>query len=242
MRHLKHLVITFPMAAVTLTMLSARPSLSAAIDSVRALSMLAEARIADGRCGYLDASDHQELSDYLARAEVASAQRSGVAVTRMAIAAGRAKGDTAPCDPATRSTIESTLRAAREAMAATELRSSLPEEPPPASEPLRTSSIAPAAPPAQPRRTAAAANADRTGGYERAAMAYYLDRRCRHLSRRDANSFWKAIVARHQAALSAYGSKAVKSALSAAEAAASSRSCGSATAELVKENFAALSR
>jgi hypothetical protein len=73
-------------------------------------------------------------------------------------------------------------------------------------------------------------------------MAYYVERRCGHLSRSETRRFWEQIVARHKRALARYGAAAVRAALKQAEAAAGARRCNTQTAMLVKESFAALRR
>ena len=66
-------------------------------------------------------------------------------------------------------------------------------------------------------------------------MAYNIELRCRYLLGRQAKDFWRRIVARQQAMISAYGSQAVALAVSEAKAAAAAHGrCGRRTAALIR--------
>ncbi len=219
MRNLYRMLISLPIAALPL--LAASPHLSAApamrpSDAVR---LLAESNTADARCHILAPSDHQQLADYVARAEVAAAQLDGAAVTRSALAAGISSGNTMACDMRTQIMVAATLSAARRAEK--ELGPQIAE----LVKKAKAKKIARAQSGANRQVRAAAlqlppANDQRhlfslsgSGGaldlYTRHAAAYYIERRCRFLASSDTMAFWKLIVMRHNAMIARFGGAAV---------------------------------
>jgi hypothetical protein len=156
----------------------------------------------------LTMSGRDELSNYVAKAEVAAAERTTVDVTRSALSAGQSQGRAETCGAAASLEVKETLTAAREAINAAE------QDDGSASEPVRT----------------VAAPAPRGGlsVYGRIIETYYLERRCTFLSRRKMNSFYKAVVRSHQAAISAFGKSAVSKIMKSAETRSNYQSCNGA--------------
>lgn len=243
MRRLAQIMITLPLAVVPMSML-AHPAHSETLSPAEAVQLLAMSKAADSRCHYLAIDDHEELAGYVARGEIAAAERQGVEAARTAVDTGRRKGESALCGPDSRSAVEATLMAAREAMAAVELRSTVQEDTgsPPQAQPAKPEDQVAGAAQTRKARKTIPVTASPMGDYGQQAMAYYVERRCAHLSQGDANRFWRRIVARHKLALARSGSAAVRSALRQAEAMAAAKRCGSQTAQLVRQGFAAVSR
>ena len=81
-----------------------------------ALSILAQARTLDARCGFLKGNAHEELAGYAARAEIVTAERMGAKAAESAVNRGTEAGRRAACDREGRGFVQDALAAAREAM------------------------------------------------------------------------------------------------------------------------------
>lgn len=241
MRRLKQTMIMLPMAVLPLVAVAGHDVRAETVSPMHAVELLAQSKAADSKCRFLDDGDHQELADFAARGEIAAAQREGAQAATQAVRSGRSRGEAVLCGADARAEVEGTLRAARQAVASADLRPSIQpdialEKKP---EPIVVAAVS------RPKNTSTptfTTREDRLGGYGKQAMAYYVERRCMHLSRGETNDFWQLIVARHKIALARYGAGAVKAALRQAEAAASDKPCNSQSAALVKNSYAALSR
>lgn len=207
-------LITLPILALPLASLGAKPALAEAVGLERALELLAKSVVVDKRCNVLTVSERDELSNYVAKAEVAAAEKTTVAVTRSALSAGQGQGRAETCGEEASQEVKATLTAARDAINAAE------ED----DEPVRT--VATPAP---------------RGGlsvYGRIIETYYLERRCAFLSRRKMNSFYKAVVRSHRAAISEFGKSAVSKIMKSAEARSNYQRCNGAGEARVKAGFA----
>lgn len=230
MLRLAKLLITLPVLALPLC--GAAPVLKAqeVMTQIDALRLLAKSRAADGKCRVLAPGEAEELSGYLARAEVAAASRQSVGEVKSAISLGKTLGGSASCSANTSDEIKATLDAARQAMASV-TPSRLAQEDEVASE----ETIAPdrriRAP--RPRNSSLA-------GYGRQAFAYFVERRCEYLSHRDVRAFWAAVVREHRAALSAYGRRAVVRTVKQAEAEAGQMECGAKGRQIVRAEYTKL--
>lgn len=227
MARLLHILITLPLIASPLSLLASNTLHAETLSQMDALRLLAKSKAADAKCQVLPSGDADELGSYLARAEVAATQRGSVQDTQGTIAVGKALGEAAACNDRTAEEVTDTLDASRRAMAAVE----------------------------DPRtmRRQSAASSSRTlarsedslserlpvtiKGYRQQAFAYYLERRCRHLTSRQARSFWSSIIRQHRAALRSDGRKAVATVLRNAEAAADDMSCGVQSRRIVRAEY-----
>ena len=210
-------LITLPLLALPLAALASKPALAETVGLERALELLAKSVVVDGKCNVLTVSERDELSNYVAKAEVAAAEKTTVAVTRSALSAGQSQGRAETCGAEASQEVKATLTAAREAINAAEQNSS-------SSEPART--VATPAP---------------RGGlsvYGRIIETYYLERRCAFLSRRKMNSFYKAVVRSHRAVISEFGKSAVSKVMKSAEARSNYQRCNGAGEARVKAGFA----
>lgn len=230
MLRLSKFFITLPLLSLPLWGLSPHVHAEAVLSQMDALRLLAKSRAANSKCKILPTSEAEELSLYLARAEVAAASRNSVSETQSTILVGKALGDTATCSQVTSGEVEATLGAARQAMAvARQTRGA--EEDLAEDNPVSRRS---ARPREEPRRSLA--------DYGRQAFAYYVERRCEYLSRRDIRAFWVAIIRKHRAALSTYGRSAVVGTLRRAQARASEMECGAEGRQLVRAEYTRLAR
>ncbi len=250
MQYLSRILISLPLCALPL--LAAAPHASASgLRPSDAVRLLAQSRTADERCQYLNAADHQQLADYVARAEVAAARIDGVATTKAARVRGDAGGRAMPCNASSRIVVTATLAAARRAEK--QLGPKIAEMEKQAKKDKARQRQA-ASNPVQPRKNArvAALQAPRpvpadkpnrlfslsgSGSglalYTRQAAAYYIERRCQFLSSGETMAFWKAIVARHNAMIARYGGAAVRRAKGRAEQAGAA-ACGGDAAVFVR--------
>jgi hypothetical protein len=229
------LIITLPL--LTLPLCALAPTAEAEdVTQLDALRLLAQSQATHGKCTILSAGDADELNSYLARAEIAAANRHSVSEVRSTISLGKTLGKTASCSDRTTAEVGAVLSAARQAMAAAarpqqgvdedtaEIRNENPVTRPRERKPER-----------QRRLTLAA--------YGRQAFAYYVERRCGYLSRRDIRAFWTEIVREHKAALSAFGGAAVARTLHRARAEAGGMSCAAADSrQLVRSAYVNLAR
>lgn len=68
-------LITLPILALPLASLGVKPALAETVGLERALELLAKSVVVDNRCNVLTVSERDELSNYVARAEVAAAEK-----------------------------------------------------------------------------------------------------------------------------------------------------------------------
>ncbi len=211
-------LITLPILALPLAAIGAKPALAETVGLERALELLAKSVVVDNKCNVLTVFERDELSNYVAKAEVAAAEKTTVAVTRSALSAGQSQGRAETCGAEASQEVKETLTAAREAINSAEQGESS------AAEPTRT--VAMPAP---------------RGGlsiYGRIIETYYLERRCTFLSRRKMNSFYKAVVRSHRTAISEFGKSAVSKIMKSAEARSNYQSCNGVGEARVKAGFA----
>jgi hypothetical protein len=203
-------LITLPILALPFSALVSKPVLAETVGFERALELLAKSVVVDSKCNVLTMSERDELSNYVAKAEVAAAEKTTVDVTRSALSAGQSQGRAETCGEEASQEVKETLTAAREAINA-----------------------------AEPAR-AAATPAPRGGlsVYGRIIETYFLERRCAFLSRRKMNSFYRAVVRSHRAAISEFGKPAVSKVMKSAEARSNYQSCNGVGEARVKAGFA----
>jgi hypothetical protein len=211
-------LITLPLFALPLATLASKPALAETVGFERALELLAKSVVVDSKCNVLTVSEREELSTYVAKAEVAAAEKTTVDVTRSALSAGQSQGRAETCGAEARQEVKATLIAARDAI------NSADQDDGSASEPIRTVAM-----PA-PRGGLSA--------YGRIIETYYLERRCAFLSRRKMNSFYRAVVRSHQAVISEFGRSAVSKIMKSAEARSNYQSCNGVGEARVKAGFA----
>lgn len=210
-------LITLPLLALPLVALASKPALAETVGFERALELLAKSVVVDNKCNVLTVSERDELSNYVAKAEVAAAEKTTVDVTRSALSAGQSQGRAETCGEEASQEVKATLIAAREAINAAEQFDS-------SAEPART------VPTPTPRGGFSA--------YGRIIETYYLERRCAFLSRRKMNSFYKAVVRSHRAAISEFGKSAVLKIMKSAEARSNYQSCNGVGEARVKAGLA----
>ncbi len=234
MRSFSKIVISLPLLAGA--WIVGTGSMNAAVQEFgasQAVEILARSESIDARCRYLSASEHQELQDYVAKAEVAAAGSAGAERASDAIRAGSAAGKTAKCNRLSEITVRATMDAARRAVAANMEPASAPVKKKRRAKKIRTS----APTNGTVRMSGSAAR------YRRLAAAYYVERRCQHLSHAQAVDFWRRIVNLHNRVLTTHGPDALSAAKSQAIAhAKAKRRCNMGTAKLVRTSYRIIKR
>lgn len=193
-----------------------------------AVVVLARSESIDAKCRYLSSHEHDELNDYVAKAEVAAARLDGAARASSAVRTGLAAGKSASCNRESEIIVRATMDAARRAIATTVT--------------AHPASVTP-----QGQRAQKRASVSNLPGsvvtYSRLAAAYYVERRCQHLSHAQAVDFWKRIVRMHNYVLTSQGPDALSAAKSRAIAhAKTQRRCNSNTAQLVRASYQKIKR
>src|SRR5580765_2805536 len=100
MRKFSQFLITLPILALPIATLGVKPALAETVGFERALELLAKSVVVDNKCSVLTMSERDELSSYVAKAEVAAAERTTVDVTRSALSAGQSQGQAETCGAA----------------------------------------------------------------------------------------------------------------------------------------------
>ncbi len=241
MRKTFHFPIVMPLLAagvmsITIGVHGARAA--APMTPAQALRILAQARAMDAKCKFLGESGHMELSDYVAKAEVATAARQGVEAADGAMKSGERAGKASSCDPESGDLVTAALQAAREAMrqarsATRPAQRQAAARPVPARPRERDVRLVPhdkrksalAAHVHPPKRKHAAASGS-IGRYVAMTSDYYLARRCKTLGYGQAMRLYQRVKSAHYALIRSAGAAAVARAKARAIAMAARRSCG----------------
>ena len=218
MHNFSKLLITLPVMALPLAALSPKPALAETVGIERALELLAKSTVVDRKCSILTMPERDELSIYSAKAEVAAAEKTTLQVTRSALAAGKSQGQAAVCGTEASREVRETLVAARNAVSGAEKVES----------PVKTPILASRAP-------VAGASLSTFG---RTIEIYYLERRCAYLSKREINTFYKAMVRGHRAVVAKFGKAAVWKVMKSAESRANHQRCNDEGEARVLSGFA----
>ena len=231
MHKLTHFIISLPLLVAPLALAGTAPVKAAQnIGPTGAVRLLAQSRTADAKCHHLNGREHLELNDYLAKAEIAAATMSSVSQAQSARRSGSKMGKSMACGQSSEELVRATLDAARRAMAAARSQS-------------RKRRAVRHQPQARVRQSDGvvinrSATSSSLTRYRRVTTAYYLERRCQHLSRSNAVRFWKKVVSSHNAVLQKYSSSQVSKAKSGAESAARGWGrCGARTARIVQAGY-----
>ncbi|HFC04795.1 MAG TPA: hypothetical protein ENJ55_03735 [Rhizobiales bacterium] len=239
MRNLTHLVISLPLLATPLALANALPARAAAqnVGPTGAVKLLAESRTIDAKCNYLSSREHSELNDYVAKAEIAAATMTSAPEAQSARRTGNKLGKASVCGRTSEELVRATLDAARRAMVAA--RSQRKARTVARRQPRQQKRLVRIQPETRSStRIATVSNPTSLTRYRRMTEAYYLERRCQHLSRPEAVRFWKRVVASHNAVLQKYSVSQVSKAKSGAERAARGWGrCGSRTARIVQAGY-----
>jgi hypothetical protein len=199
---------------------SCQQASAATFAAEQATEMLARAHAVQQKCKFLTANQNEELSRFVARAEIAMVSKSSTKATKAIIANGRAQGQKAACSDTERTDILDILNAAQQASAGTR---------PPTAKPVsiekpRVAVVAVKKPTLEPVQKSVT-----TGGlaqYAQLTKRYYLARRCGSMSMSSINSLYRNVVATHRKVVSNFGVPAVRNIMQDSEQRANQSSCG----------------
>ena len=228
------LVISLPLLLLPLSALPLKSAVAETVGIDRALELLAKSTAVDRKCNVLSARERDELSNYTSRAEISGAEKTSVANTRAALAAGQSAGLATTCDTQASADVRDTLSAARDAIRA--VAQTTPEP-----------AVSPEKPVARVKKPVSAevsvveikksGKSDKLSAYTRVTQAYFLERKCTYLSKREIMSFYKAVLRNHRAAISQFGKASVSGARRIAEAQASAQRCNSAGEARIRAGY-----
>jgi hypothetical protein len=194
-----------------------------------AASLLAKTQAADAKCKFLSKAEHDEISIFVARAEVALASRESISATKLALSRGAAAGRQVQCDAAERADISNVLSAARAAVSPAPARAAPAKPLSPKVIVQAAAKVEPAA--TKPKKTMVMSetiSVKKQSGlkaYASLTERYYLARRCGNMSQRQIANFYQSVVNTHHQVLSSFGRGAVANVMHQSESKASGKSC-----------------
>jgi len=245
MRYILRFPLILPLAAAGVLLAGAGAGTAQAMTPAEALRILAQARAVDGKCHYLAAPVHAELSGYVAKAEIVTASRQGAQAAKTAVGTGQKAGLASACGADSKDLVLAALDAARQAMRqaraaravqnqrrkAARKSARRKEE---ASHSVRISRSGKAGKyqliaRISPKRRGATRKVQDNGGlarYVSLTTAYYRDLRCKRLPYTQSLRLWKQVRALHFALIRSAGGPAVARAKATARARAARLACG----------------
>jgi hypothetical protein len=198
----------------------------------QATKLLARSQVLDSKCNFLSSTEHEQLTNLVARAELALAGRTSVDVTKQALATGRAQGQAASCTETERADIRMIFGSASQAASMApkpepkqEVAMAQPApEPKMIAKPKRVKVLLPFS--TEPlKKTKSKSNAALMQ-YASITEQYYVARRCGSMSAKKMQGFYQNVVSTHQQVLSDFGRSAVASVMQQSESKANAQSCG----------------
>jgi len=236
MGNLLNMLITLPVIILPVTALAIEPANAEMVSPTEALQILAKSDAASTKCGVLMGSERTELKQYIARAEIAAAQRLGPEAANATVLSGRAAGKSVSCTGAATAEIYDALNAARVAVAQADRGRRAKTQLFPKSRSVRLSN--PTTPVIMERQPAAPRGS--LGRFQQVSTAYFIEKRCRFLPYSRARNFWQSILGAQSEAMAANSRNKVNAILKQARAAAARTACDSKAARLVRSAYASL--
>ena len=214
------------------------PAAAEMVSPSQALQIMAKSEAASVKCGVLIGSERNELKQYIARAEIAAAQRLGPEEANATVLSGRAAGKSVSCNGAATAEIYDTLNAARVAVAQADggrrAKPSLFTK-------SRSVRLSNSAQPVLVERQPAVPRGS-LGRFQQVSTAYFIEKRCRFLPASRAHNFWQSVLGAQSEAMAANTRRQVNSILKQARATAARTSCDSRAARLVRSAYASLAK
>ena len=219
------ILTSFLLTTLTLAMpltASAEP-----IAAEQATQLLARSQSLEEKCKFLSAAQRDELSAFVAKAEVAMVARSSVKATKALINVGRAQGKAAACNDTERADIIDIISAAQQATSRKiqMVQTTAPAKP-----------IALATKIEKPKplfsvikkpivETKSEPIKSGLDQYAQLTQRYYLARRCNSMSYGSINSLYKNVVSTHRSVVASFGVPAVRAVMQQSEHKASATHC-----------------
>jgi hypothetical protein len=187
-----------------------------------AAGLLAKSQAIDTKCKFLTSSEHDEISNLVARAEIALARRESIAATKAVMARNNLAGRNASCSASEHAEVSNILAAAKAAVSAAPVV--VAAKPKPAM--VRSTIIL-----AQPKNSIPQAKpmalkpVSGLAQYATITERYYLARRCGNMSSRAITDFYQTVVSTHKQVLSSFGRRAVAGIMHESQSRAGTKSC-----------------
>lgn len=202
-------------------------ALAEPIAAEQATQLLARSQSLEEKCKFLSAAQRDELSAFVAKAEVAMVARSSVKATKALINVGRAQGKAAACNDAERADIVDIISAAQQATSRKiqTVQAPIPNKPVVVatqiekSKPLFSVFKKPIVE-TQPEPIKSG-----LGQYAQLTQRYYLARRCNSMSYGSINSLYKNVVSTHRLVVASFGVPAVRAIMQQSEHQANATHC-----------------
>jgi len=236
MAKLLNMLIAIPVIIMPVAMIAAQPATAEMVSPGEALQIMAKSEAASVKCGVLMGSERNELKQYIARAEIAAAQRMGPAEANATVLSGRAAGKAVSCNGAAAAEIYEALNAARIAVAQADGgRRAKPSLFPKSRSVRLSNSTAPVTLEREPVRSRGS-----LGRFQQISTAYFIEKRCRFLPYSRARNFWQSVLGAQSEAMAANNRNQVNAALKQARATAARTACDAKAARLVRSAYASL--
>ncbi len=198
----------------TLTLATPITATAEPIAAEQATQLLARSQALEEKCKFLSTAQHDELSAFVAKAEVAMVAKSSVKATKSLIETGRTQGKVADCSDAERADIVDIISAAQQA---TSRRVHM----------VQTSVLkTPTVKVTQIEKSKPAPIKSGLDQYAQLTQRYYLARRCNSMSSGSINSLYKNVVSTHRSVVASFGVTAVRAVMQQSENQASAAHCG----------------
>ena len=192
------------------------------IAAEQATQLLARSQALAEKCKFLTAAQRDELSAFVARAEVAMVAKSSVKATKSLISSGRAQAIGASCNDAERTDILDIISAAQQA---TSRKVQVAQTP----SPNRPIVVAAQVDNPKFNKTVIDTKSNPVksglGQYAQLTQRYYLARRCNSMSYGLINNLYKNVVSTHRNVVASFGAPAVRAVMQQSEHQASATHC-----------------
>lgn len=202
---------------------------AAVIGAEEATKLLAKSQSIEEKCKFLTASQHDELTAFVAKAEIAMVAKSSTSTAKSIIAAGRASGKNALCTDAERADIVDIISAAHQATSASAQANPAPSTTAERIAPQKTMVAAtPNAKPIGKTPKLITERVPQTGGlnsYAALTQRYYIARRCKSMTYGSITGLYKEVVFSHRNMVANFGVPAVRAVLSKSESKANAANC-----------------
>lgn len=232
MKFVSRLAFTTPLLLSIVLLGNQSSSFAAVMGAEEATKLLARSQALEEKCKFLTHSQHDELSAFVAKAEIAMVAKSSAATAESIIESGHAAGKNAVCNHAAHADIVNIINAANLATsAATQANLKL------ASTPVAPKYVMVAATQVEnsdvvkPVEKNAKLMPDhfpkniRLNHYADITQRYYLARRCNTMSYGSISSLYKDVVSTHRNVVLSFGVPAVRSVMNQSESNAKASGC-----------------
>lgn len=208
--------------------------LAAVIGAEEATKLLARSQSVEEKCKFLTPSQHEELSAFVAKAEIAMVAKSTTSNAKSIITAGRAEANNATCSDAERAEVIDIIDAAHQATTAISQANVAPT-PVPKKIVLKKTIVTKVSfeKPMVEKKIEKAPSVvvnriHQTAGlnhYAALTQRYYIARRCKTMSYGSITGLYKDVVSSHKLVVSSFGARAVRAVMNHSEANANAAHC-----------------